>query len=142
MARGKIKSGREVRIRLSQRMLELLSDFLARIMEHSLKKAFARATEILRYSLFSCLSTYASTSSTRTRTRYTCSLLFPRDFSFVLSNKNSKLFADERGYASRIGNGDRKGSRTRGNRQKTKERVCRERPKARNNTRNFNWRLR
>lgn len=42
VARGKIKGGREVRIRLSQRMLELLSDFLARIMEHSLKKAFAR----------------------------------------------------------------------------------------------------
>lgn len=43
VACGKIKGGREVRIRLSRRMLELLSDFLARIMEHSLKKAFARA---------------------------------------------------------------------------------------------------
>lgn len=51
VARGKIKGGREVRIRLSQRMLELLSDFLARIMEHSLKKAFARDRDT-RYSLF------------------------------------------------------------------------------------------
>lgn len=32
-----------------------------------------------------------------TRARYTCSPLFFRDFSFVLSNKNSKLLADERG---------------------------------------------
>lgn len=94
MARGKIKGGREVRIRFSQRMLELLSDFLARIMEHSLKKAFARDrdTPVILF-FFSCLSSYASTSSSLARTRYTCSLLFFRDFSFVLPNKNSKLFA-------------------------------------------------
>lgn len=52
VARGKIKGGREVRIRLSQRMLELLSDFLARIMEHSLKKAFARDRDTLVFSFF------------------------------------------------------------------------------------------
>lgn len=106
VACGKIKGGREVRIRLSRRMLELLSDFLVRIMEHSLKKAFARATGIpgrscsLSLSLF-CLSSYASTAFSRSRSR---DYLFPiffssslaRDFSFVLSNENSKPFADER----------------------------------------------
>lgn len=64
VACGKIKGGREVRIRLSQRMLELLSDFLARIMEHSLKKAFARDRDTReRRSLLSfCPLSHASTS--------------------------------------------------------------------------------
>jgi len=96
VARGKIKGGREVRIRLSQRMLELLSDFLARIMEHSLKKAFARDRDTPVFPFFSSASPLTH-PLLLARTRYTCSLLFFRDFSFVLSNKNSKLFADERG---------------------------------------------
>lgn len=61
MVCGKIKGGREVRIRLSQRMLELLSDFLVRIMEHSLKKAFARATEIPGRWFSPSLSTFSFT---------------------------------------------------------------------------------
>lgn len=100
MVCGKIKGGREVRIRLSQRMLELLSDFLVRIMEHSLKKAFARDRDT-RPLLFSLsLSTVSLTRLLLplARTRYLPPppFLFFHDFSFVLSNENSKLLADEK----------------------------------------------
>lgn len=115
---GKIKGGREVRIRLSQRMLELLSDFLARIMEHSLKKAFARDRDTrVPFSLFTLSRTHPPLrlfalppSLFLPCARATDPLLLLYNFSFVLSNENSKLLAAERNGIQRwINNDDKNG---------------------------------
>jgi len=75
-------------------MLELLSDFLVRIMEHSLKKAFARDRDTR--SLVLSLSTFSLTHLLLfARMRYLIFSFLPRFF-IRFRNENSKLLGDEK----------------------------------------------
>lgn len=57
------------------------------------EESFCARPRYPSYSLFFSVSPLTHPLLLLAHTRYTCSLLFFRDFSFVLSNKNSKLFA-------------------------------------------------